>query len=373
MKKLITAAALLWAMAGTLSAQTVTGPEHPLNMKTKRSIADSTTCETYLSGGGTNIMYPLCSSIHRYNKDWLTDTTTHQCGLLSQTIQKYSPDGHLLYRSTYVSKRIDTDGNVYPEKEFNVVKYNYGKDGRLLKEEHYDRLTDKPTKGKLYESLDYQYTMTDSGYVLSVTERLNIDTGKDSIAKHKVEILLDKKGRVTVWKIKDKQAEEAYVTGDDGKRYRVGDTYYSYTDSSYSSVSFKRGGKELIRDQITPDRWYKHDYIFNKKGLQTKKRFSIRPKDSKEWKMWDIEGYFYFYKDGNPHSNIRIGKASGRVYGTVGGAVVETEQTVEAAVYTFGGQPVKRQRIGAGTTRIPLPAGFYLITLNGTGHKVIVK
>ena len=100
--------------------------------------------------------------------------------------------------------------------------------------------------------------MTDSGYVLNVTERLNIDTEKDSIAKHKVEILLDKKGRVTVWKIKDQHTEETYVTGDDGKRYRIGDTYYSYTDSSYTSLSFKRGGKELIRDQITPDRWYKH-------------------------------------------------------------------------------------------------------------------
>ena len=82
---------------------------------------------------------------------------------------------------------------------------------------------------------------------------------------------------------------------------------------------------------------------------------------------------YTYGEDGNPYSNIKVGKASGRVYGTVGGAVVETEQTVEAAVYTFGGQPVKRQRIGAGTTRIPLPAGFYLITLNGTGHKVIVK
>ena len=86
--------------------------------------------------------------------------------------------------------------------------------------------------------------------------------------------------------------------------------------------------------------------------------------------MWDIEGYFYFYKDGNPHSNIRIGKASGRVYGTVGGAVVETEQTVEAAVYTFGGQPVKRQRIGAGTTRIPLLVSFYLIT---RGKSMLLK
>ena len=49
------------------------------------------------------------------------------------------------------------------------------------------------------------------------------------------------------------------------------------------------------------------------------------------------------------------------------------EQIVDVAVYTFGGQQIERRRIGAGTTRIPLPAGFYIITLGGTGHKVIVK
>lgn len=32
MKKLITTTVLLWAMAGMPSAQTVTEPEHPLNM-----------------------------------------------------------------------------------------------------------------------------------------------------------------------------------------------------------------------------------------------------------------------------------------------------------------------------------------------------
>ena len=50
---------------------------------------------------------------------------------------------------------------------------------------------------------------------------------------------------------------------------------------------------------------------------------------------------YTYGEDGNPYSNIKVGKASGR--------------------------------IGAGTTRIPLPTGFYIITLGGTGHKVIVK
>lgn len=120
MKKLITTTALLWAMVGMLSAQTITGPKHPLNMKTQRSMADSTTCETYLSGGSTNIMYPFCSSIHRYSKDRLTDTTLHQCGLLSQTIQKYSPDGHLLYRSTYVPKKSIRMAMFLPKRSFTL-------------------------------------------------------------------------------------------------------------------------------------------------------------------------------------------------------------------------------------------------------------
>ena len=82
---------------------------------------------------------------------------------------------------------------------------------------------------------------------------------------------------------------------------------------------------------------------------------------------------YTYGEDSNPYSNIKVGKASGRVYGTEDAAVVETEQIVDVAVYTFGGQQIERRRIGAGTTRIPLPAGFYIITLGGTGHKVIVK
>ena len=82
---------------------------------------------------------------------------------------------------------------------------------------------------------------------------------------------------------------------------------------------------------------------------------------------------YTYGEDGKPYSNIKVGKASGRVYGTEDAAVVETEQIVDVAVYTFGGQQIERRRIGAGTTRIPLPTGFYIITLGGTGHKVIVK
>lgn len=371
MKKTITTAAFLWAMAGMLSAQTIMGPKHPLNMKTMRSMADSLYVKTYMDNGSSQPMYPFLTKTYKRSKDNLTDTITVKSGLFAMYIEKYTPDGYLIYCSEYIPKRIDTNGEVTPEKEFLKTKYTYDANGILLKEEHYS--TDKSSNSVLHESVDYQYAMTDSGYVLDITEKHNIDIGKDSIVKHKVEILLDKKGRVTVWKKKDKKVEEAYVTGDDGKRYCIGDTYYSYTDSGYTSLSYQCGKNDLISDKTLPDQWFKHDYIFKKKALLTKHTLSIRPKDVKEWKVWDMEGYFYFYKAGNPHSNIEVGKTSGNIYATEGGVMIETELPVSVGVYTFGGQLLRRERIGAGMTRVPLSKGLYIVSVNGMGYKISVR
>lgn len=371
MKKIITTAAFLWAMAGILSAQTIMGPEHPLNMKMTRSMADSLYVKTYMDNGSNQPMYPFFTKTYKHSKDNLTDTITVKSGLFAMYIEKYTPDGYLIYRSEYIPKRIDTNGEVTPEKEFLKTKYTYDADGKLLKEEHYS--TDKSSISILKESVDYQYAMTDSGYILDITEKHNIDTEKNSVFKHKVEILLDKKGRVTVWKKKDKKVEEAYVTGDDGKRYCIGDTYYSYTDSGYTSLSYQYGKDNLIKDKILPDQWFKHDYIFNKKGLLTKHTLSIRTKGVKEWKVWDMEGYFYFYKAGNPHSNIEIEKSSSNVYTTEGAVVIEVQRPMSVGIYTFGGQLLRYERISAGMTRIPLSKGLYIVSINGRGYKISVR
>lgn len=353
MKKLITAAALLWAMAGTLSAQTVTGfkcPHHPLKPNMFRHLADSVIKETYWKEGNRKPQSTRTKTICKYSKDRLTDTVTFYRNDTTTFFQKYTPDGHLLYLSTETLIPLDVNKSK-PQKGLLISKYTYGEDGRLLKLEVLGKgYNDQPLE-KLYIAYNYTYMMTDSGYVVEQTS--------SDIDKNKTEYVLDKKGRVI--RVIDRDEKDRYITGDNGQRYRIGDFYYSYTDSGYTELHCMRA-----------DFCTKTDFIFDKKG-RLKKEIVYKRTGENQWELYDSYGYFYFYKDGNPHSNIRIGKVSGRVYGTVGGAVVETEQTVEAAVYTFGGQPVKRQRIGAGTTRIPLPAGFYLITLNGTGHKVVVK
>ena len=238
-----------------------------------------------------------------------------------------------------------------PQKGLLILKYTYGEDGRLLKLEIYGKERNDQMFEKLYLTYNCAYMMTDSGYVVEQTS--------SDLDKNKTEYVLDKKGRVI--RVIDRDEEDRYIPGDNGQRYRIGDFYYSYTDSGYTKLHCMR-----------TDFCTKTDFVFDKKG-RLKKEIIYKRTGENQWDLYDSYEYFYFYQDGNPYSNIKVGKASGRVYGTEDAAVVETEQIVDVAVYTFGGQQIERRRIGAGTTRIPLPAGFYIITLGGTGHKVIVK
>ena len=78
----------------------------------------------------------VSEAVYKYSKDRLTDTATHISGTIDCFISKYSQDGHLLYRSDYFPRKVELDGKVYPDREWNILKYTYGDDGRLLKTEN---------------------------------------------------------------------------------------------------------------------------------------------------------------------------------------------------------------------------------------------
>ncbi|MFC2452951.1 MAG: hypothetical protein ACFNUG_09305 [Tannerella forsythia] len=236
MKKYIIVLTLLWVTGGMISAQTITGPQHPMKPRMPRSMADSSVRKTYLEGGNDKPLYTVSEAVYKYSKDRLTDTATHISGTIDCFISKYSQDGHLLYRSDYFPRKVELDGKVYPDREWNILKYTYGDDGRLLKTENYDVDYSHPNKDKLFGISEYTYMITDSGYIVDRTITKDLDKGKGNIEKEKIEYVLDKGGRVV--RSINRNDEDKYVSGINGHRYRIGDHYYSYTDSGYTDVRY---------------------------------------------------------------------------------------------------------------------------------------
>jgi hypothetical protein len=66
--------------------------------------------------------------------------------------------------------------------------------------------------------------------------------------------------------------------------------------------------------------------------------------------------------------------AGGQVWGAAGAAYITSATAGKASIYSGAGALVKTVTFSAGTTSIPLPAGFYILSKDGReNYKVIVK
>lgn len=62
-----------------------------------------------------------------------------------------------------------------------------------------------------------------------------------------------------------------------------------------------------------------------------------------------------------------------KVFAAEGGVEVVAEEAAEVAVYTVAGQLVRQARVAEGSTLVNVAPGFYVVRVNGTATKVIVR
>ena len=88
------------------------------------------------------------------------------------------------------------------------------------------------------------------------------------------------------------------------------------------------------------------------------------------------------YKSASREYLFSIGKTSSvssmsvdgvKVFAAEGGVEVVAEEAAEVAVYTAAGQLVRQARVAEGSTLVNVAPGFYVVRVNGTATKVIVR
>lgn len=85
------------------------------------------------------------------------------------------------------------------------------------------------------------------------------------------------------------------------------------------------------------------------------------------------EGKVYIYLLGKTSSVSSMSAEGVKVFAAEGGVKVVAEEAAEVAVYTVAGQLVRQARVAEGSTLVNVAPGFYVVRVNGTATKVIVR
>lgn len=92
--------------------------------------------------------------------------------------------------------------------------------------------------------------------------------------------------------------------------------------------------------------------------------------DNKNVELKEVTVYYAY----DPVSSVSSMSAEGvKVFAAEGGVEVVAEEAAEVAVYTVAGQLVRQARVAEGSTLVNVAPGFYVVRVNGTATKVIVR
>lgn len=81
----------------------------------------------------------------------------------------------------------------------------------------------------------------------------------------------------------------------------------------------------------------------------------------------------YMFSIGKTSSVSSMSSEGVKVFAAEGGVKVVAEEAAEVAVYTAAGQLVRQARVAEGSTLVNVAPGFYVVRVNGTATKVIVR
>jgi hypothetical protein len=298
------------------------------------------------------------STIIKHSEDGLTDTSYIASGLARIDIRHYNENQRVVYaifdyphclihecygdRTEYMYEKVE----IAYDAEDRVSKTTTKEIGSISGEEKivsvdtYDYSTLKTTeKGYIYDGYEYE---------------------------------LDALNRVTYLKNLNSPDEYRELNG---RRYRVQDLYYTYSESGLSVLHWEKTSDMIYG---LADRWVKTDYYFKEDGNGSIKTTS-HAVDGETWTVWEKTETRYAYaedtKSGDiPNSNESPESSGVKVYGIPGAIVVGTVNSAQVCVYDTAGRVVGKQSVSGGTARIAVPGrGLYFVTVNNNSYKALVK
>ena len=352
---------------------TADGPSHILNPRFERVIVDTIYYIDHVPNpfdadiyqwDGTSSLTTGYAEI-RHSKDGLIDTVFTRSGLARIDIRHYDEKQRLVcIEYDYPPCRIhDCHVDVLESEYFyRKEEFEYDTKNRVSKmtTKEVGSATGKETITSV-ETFDYStLVMTSKGYIYDGYE-----------------YELDESNRITY--LKDLNAPEEYLKPDefmelDGKKYRIGDSYYTYFEGGFSVFRYERTSYWMLG---WADRWSRTENFYSESGIIVNTYYSL---DGKEWEVWEKLESRYAYVDGeatngaDPNQNEKIQSPLSEVYGLSGAIIVNTDNNAEVSIYNTTGGMVKKQIVNSGTTQISMPQrGLYFVIVNNKSYKVIVK
>lgn len=110
-------------------------------------------------------------------------------------------------------------------------------------------------------------------------------------------------------------------------------------------------------------------------GLYTNLQFNTSATNPRfgAYKKGLSTGNLSIYLLGSTSSVSSMSAEGVKVFAAEGGVEVVAEEAAEVAVYTVAGQLVRQARVAEGSTLVNVAPGFYVVRVNGTATKVIVR
>lgn len=110
-------------------------------------------------------------------------------------------------------------------------------------------------------------------------------------------------------------------------------------------------------------------------GLYTNLQFNTSATNPRfeAYKKGLSTGNLSIYLLGSTSSVSSMSAEGVKVFAAEGGVEVVADEAAEVAVYTVAGQLVRQARVAEGSTLVNVAPGFYVVRVNGTATKVIVR
>lgn len=110
-------------------------------------------------------------------------------------------------------------------------------------------------------------------------------------------------------------------------------------------------------------------------GLYTNLQFNTSAKNPRfgAYRSDFVGGNLSIYLLGSTSSVSSMSAEGVKVFAAEGGVEVVADEAAEVAVYTAAGQLVRQARVAEGSTLVNVAPGFYVVRVNGTATKVIVR
>jgi len=302
--------------------------------------------------GNPIVPFPRLTHYFTRSDDLLTDTM-HIGPNSGVVVFRYNEKNQLIYGRNYYG-RVPFGLPGYMQSD-----YEYDEKGRLVRTE--TNSTEPSGKITFIGESKWDYS------TIKPTEKGFIFNG--------IECELDDQGRYTL--IKYFAREDSIVEFFDGKKYRVNDMYYSYTDSSLTEFGCRYRGNGTLARRGDPVEWIKSTDVYNENGdVISNTMYVIRDGDV-NWRL--TSNYITEYRSkmktygGGDVSNDNIRKTNTAVYARPGAIQIYSENAVTVQIFDLTGRAVKQQALSKGESKMGITSGFYFVKVGNESFKVYVK